>query len=496
MPSLSTKTLLLVLFLGILSLSDAKLWISSPDALVKDKRFNQVNGIDYVVLTPQNKITYKRSFRGNLILASPSDDACSSIEAIPSYGDNAVYNPIVVATWGECHYAQKVKSAEIAGAKMLILVLRHDMPLNHPSVRQLPMTSNIEVLAVSKKDGDVLIQVLKEAKEKPRTDPGSVIELAYSYDFEKNVNYAKNGGKAIIDYWFTSNDVTKMSYEFLDDLKGVLGDFGSSLVFNPHYVVWDNEAQGRGGYNTLDQRCVSGGRYCDPESEVENRLFGTDAVLESLRQICLRDLDKDQSNTNNVWWKYLNVFASECVDTDITVNGNCHEKAFRQAIIPDSIVERVNVCMRDSFGASNNENIASTFNDNSKLKVELTAKNELHVDHYPALYVNKERYGGSFRNRAQLTDFICSHFNQDMIPSICTTTINSDGQVVHTSTDTAVYLAIIFGSVVFMAIVLYCVRRGVKRDVMFRMNDEISHIVTQYKQFKDKSNSSNVDDDL
>jgi len=496
MPSLSTKTLLLVLFLGILSLSDAKLWISSPDTLTKDTRFNQVNGIDYVVLTPQNKITYKRSFRGNLILASPRDDACDFVEAIPSYGEDAIYNPIVVATWGECHYAQKVKSAEIAGAKMLILVLRHDMPLNHPSVRQLPMTSNIEVLAVSKKDGDVLIQILKEAKEKPKTDQGSVIELAYSYDFERNVNYAKTGGKAVIDYWITSNDVTKMSYDFLNDLQGVLSDFGSSVVFKPHYVVWDNESQGRGGYNTLDQRCVSGGRYCDPESEVENRLFGADAVLESLRQICLRDLDADQSNTNTVWWKYLSLFANECVDTDISVNANCHEKAFRQAIIPQSIVDSVNTCMRNSFGLPNNDNLATTFNDNSKLKDELVAKNQLHVDHYPALYVNSERYAGSFRNRAMLTDFICSHFNQDVIPGICTASPNSNATVVHTSTDTAVYLAIIFGSVVFMAIVLYCVRRGVKRDVMFRMNDEISHIVTQYKQFKDKSNSSNVDDDL
>jgi len=50
------------------------------------------------------------------------------------------------------------------------------------------MTSNIEVLAISKKDGDNLITVLREAAAKPKTDPGSVIELAYSYEPERNVN--------------------------------------------------------------------------------------------------------------------------------------------------------------------------------------------------------------------------------------------------------------------------------------------------------------------
>ena len=95
-----------------------------------------VNGIDYVVLSPQNKITYKRSFIGNAILSSP-ENACEFIKPIDTLGDEAVINPVLVAVWGDCFYAQKVKNAEIAGAKMLILVLKSQMPLNHASVREL-----------------------------------------------------------------------------------------------------------------------------------------------------------------------------------------------------------------------------------------------------------------------------------------------------------------------------------------------------------------------
>ncbi len=60
--------------------------------------------------------------------------------------------------------------------------------VNRVNVFSLAMTSNIEVLAISKKDGDNLIAVLKEAAAKAKTDTGSVIELAYSYDPERNVN--------------------------------------------------------------------------------------------------------------------------------------------------------------------------------------------------------------------------------------------------------------------------------------------------------------------
>jgi hypothetical protein len=495
MSSFPTKTLLFALFLSLIVISDAKLRIRSPDVLKEDPRFSPVNGIDYVVLTPQNKITYKRSFVGNALLASPNDDACEYVEAIPTYGDDAVYNPIVVASWGECHYAQKVKNAEIAGAKMLLLVLKHDMPINHPSIRQLPMTSNIEVLAISKKDGDNLITVLREAASKPKTDPLSVIELAYSYDPEKNVNYAKTEGKVSVDYWLTPTDTSKMSYEFLIDLESIMNDFNNAIKFTPHYVFWQNEALGRGGYQTDDERCVSGGRYCDPESKVDKRLFGKEAVLEALRQVCLRDLSSPITPRSE-WWRYVNAYSTYCVDTDYTGTERCYEKVYSLSYIGVSIIDQVNKCMRDSFGVGigANDNLGVLTADNAKLKTELALKDEMHVDHYPALYVNKERYTGSFRNRAQIVEFICSHFVLDTTPAVCLASTTQE--LTHTSRDTGVYLLIIIGSVIFMAIVLYCVRRGVKREVMVRMNDEISHIVTQYKQFKDKSNSSNVDDDL
>jgi len=87
-------------------------------------------------------------------------------------------------------------------------------------------------------------------------------------------------------------------------------------------------------------------------------------------------------------------YASSCVDTDSTTNEKCYDKAYSLSYIGSSTIDRVNKCMRESFGSGvgANDNLGVLNSDNSKLKSELELKDEMHVDHYPALYVNKERY--------------------------------------------------------------------------------------------------------
>lgn len=141
-----TKVLFCFL-LFLINLSDAKLAVKTPNNLWQkfDQSilslffffiFSKANGIDYVVLTPQNKITYKRAFIGNLVLANP-DNGCDSIQPIQSVGDETIDNPILLVDSEKCYYPQKVKNAEVAGAKMLILILRNDIPINHPAIKQM-----------------------------------------------------------------------------------------------------------------------------------------------------------------------------------------------------------------------------------------------------------------------------------------------------------------------------------------------------------------------
>jgi len=377
-------------------------------------------------------------------------------------------------TWGDCHYAQKVKNAENAGAKMILVVLNHDMAVNHAAIRQLTINTNVEVLAVDHTDGQKLIDYINDAKNNNTKDAN--IELTYSYDIEKHVNY-QNTTKVLVDYWFSSGDVRKDSYNFLETFHDVLKDFGDLVTFTPHYVLWEQEG-------VDDPKiCLSKGKYCDPEPLIENKIPGADAVTENLRQICFRELNTN-TTVDDVWWKYVTAFGAQCVDQIKDELAICRDKIL--ADISPKVMDEVDYCMRHAFDERG---------ESQHLTREYNLKEEMHIDHYPALYVNKQRYTESSRNRNAMREFICTHFTQDQLPAPCVATSAVTTMEQYNGTDVGVYIALVAVSVVVMVVMIYCVRRSVKRQVMFRMNDEISHIVTQYKQFKDKSNSFSIDDD-
>jgi len=71
-----------------------------------------------------------KKFVGSLVLANPID-ACSPIPPLnPFNNDEMMANFALVARWGECHFAQKVRTAELAGFKMLIFVMNEDKNLD------------------------------------------------------------------------------------------------------------------------------------------------------------------------------------------------------------------------------------------------------------------------------------------------------------------------------------------------------------------------------
>jgi len=496
MSSFPTSTLLLILtlFLTLIPLSHTSLSINAPWTIKKgnvSKRTNQKVYIDSVSLLPRDKVISTDTFVGYPVLSSPREDACDSITNIPTSGENT----IVVATWGECPPAQKAKNAELAGAKMLILVLKEDMQLDHPSLKNLYLPVNIEVLAIRKKTGDYVRRKIEEAQKKPKTDPESIFKMSYDSDSRDNVNsqyFSVN--QVVIEYWMTATDLSKVSYDFLRQLANVLSYLRSkdtTIEFYPHYILWQNEAAGRNGFQTNDEKCVSGGRYCDPESKTENRLYGGEAVLEVLRQICLRDLDAMVTPDPN-WWKYITAYVEKCVNTDKNKNSKCHEKAFKAAKISKDIIKKVNLCMRESFGASPNEDLATISKDNSILIAELNFKNVMNVNHYPTLYVNRELYDGSMRirNREKLRDFICSYFHPLLIPPTCTEDFpgtEKNIQVTETSTDVPLYVGIVLGCVIIIAFVLYCAKEGAERELKRTMSNELAVVTPKYEEIEEES---------
>jgi hypothetical protein len=85
----------------------------------------QVNGIDYRSFAAPNNLDFNKTFIGTLMKSIPLD-LCEPMSAIPTLGDDAVINPILIATIGHCNIAHKVANAKAAGANMVIVVSHLD----------------------------------------------------------------------------------------------------------------------------------------------------------------------------------------------------------------------------------------------------------------------------------------------------------------------------------------------------------------------------------
>jgi len=267
--------------------------------------------------------------------------------------------------------------------------------------------------------------------------------------------YPKVRENVVVDFYFTTNDLSKSSYIFLTNLKDLISDFDGLLRFSPRYIIHDS---GTFKENWSDLRCLSGLKYCDANwnDTAEKGLQGNKAVMEALRQTCLRDLE-DQSGAKTLWWRYMDAFVNECVNINKTTSPFdqnpdhfCYKNVFKNAKIPSDIADAAHKCMVESFGLWTNEDIYYLFGvtkENSKLKSEVAAMDLMHVDHSPALYVDGVKYKGSLTNKTMVKEFVLSQLPDNLREKVNTKKSEEENPIF-------VFFAIILGSVVLLDMVV------------------------------------------
>lgn len=181
-------------------------------------------------------------------------------------------------------------------------------------------------------------------------------------------------------------------------------EFGNKVEFYPHYVLWQCDECQLLDWETKNERCISGGRYCDPEPFIsktiftsvfiskETKLSGANGVVENLRQICHRNL-ANKTTVDDEWWRYVVTFGKKCINQNKKDLGQCRMEVYEELNIDREKYLLIEREMRQSFIYYNYGNkFEKAREENTVLNEELRLKEEMHVDHYPALYVNKERY--------------------------------------------------------------------------------------------------------
>ena len=129
-----------------------------------------------------------------------------------------------------------------------------------------------------------------------------------------------------------------------------------------------------------------------------DKLFGSQSVLEDLRQICYRqEMQGKRITPDSVWWRYVREVGNRCADKDMKEIDGCRKEIYSIAGIPQNIVQKVDDCMRNSFKGQVGSDLAKTRGENTLLQAEIDTKDYLQIDYYPALYINGERYEVNYK---------------------------------------------------------------------------------------------------
>eukprot|EP00330_Aristerostoma_sp_ATCC50986_P010055 CAMPEP_0114575486 /NCGR_PEP_ID=MMETSP0125-20121206/348_1 /TAXON_ID=485358 ORGANISM="Aristerostoma sp., Strain ATCC 50986" /NCGR_SAMPLE_ID=MMETSP0125 /ASSEMBLY_ACC=CAM_ASM_000245 /LENGTH=162 /DNA_ID=CAMNT_0001763249 /DNA_START=871 /DNA_END=1359 /DNA_ORIENTATION=+ len=132
-------------------------------------------------------------------------------------------------------------------------------------------------------------------------------------------------------------------------------------------------------------------------------------------------------------------------------------------------------CIRNSFaGKKSGEPLDQIKFDNTIMLKEKELQDQMHVNHFPALYVNWDIYEGSLRNPKQITEFICKHFIEP-VEGCKTATVGLDGT--HDGVSSTFLFFVVLVTIVLMLLIICLVRSGVKKSVMHDMKGEVNQIV-------------------
>jgi len=474
-----------ILLFFSLQLLDAKVLIRFPEVLKES--FDKINGIDYYIVNAKG-LSPKKNFVGTLIFQKDNEDGCQNVKSLSS-GEYAAYaSPILVFTHKGCLFEQKAKNAELAGAKMVMILNNEDHKLNHQYHKAYTYPVSIETMVIAKKDADVILDYLKKTSldSKEGFYPA---EITYTFEENRFVYFPVKTEKVTIDYWIATSDIDGNSYAYLKEIANTLPKFKDRVEFNLHYMLWEDEFSKE---EISSPRCLSGAHYCDPEPMDGRSVSGKESVLESLRQICL-----SKQTTQDIFLNYVQRFADSCLSLEnrkIDVD-QCREEVYRECDIYENTIEEVNACMRNSFEGDfeSSAKLEDLTLDNNLLRNELQLQRKLKITHYPSLYANNGIFIDSQIIPRTVHDFICNRFKENTAPEICARTpaINAnrpnrskEPSQVNESNLKAYIFVVIISSIIMLALVL-CVRGIAKKQVMTQMDKEISDFVSVYTKIKE-----------
>jgi len=255
---------------------------------------------------------------------------------------------VMLVERGGCSFVTKVRVAQKFGAGAVLVMDKADTTLTKYQVHQVIMADDgygqlvtIPSVFISREEGVLLQQQIEAAAAK---DDAVIAELDWNIPSKDIV---------VMDLWMSP--ANKEAAEFLRGFNPVADALMINLQFIPHYDMFDLEMD----YNNS---CYEKNTFCAEDPDGAGPITGKDVVTESLRQLCVWDVNakkvKGDNAYNNIksrtvfhstaYWKYVAAFADNCQlksedPTKLFGTKECSEGVMNEVGID---VEEVNDCMK------------------------------------------------------------------------------------------------------------------------------------------------------
>ncbi|ETO31842.1 hypothetical protein RFI_05274, partial [Reticulomyxa filosa] len=181
-------------------------------------------------------------------------------------------------------------------------------------------------------------------------------------------------GRVEYELWTSANDPQTVKFKQNWRNTALNLEYKNYTTFAPHvYTINGSYWRCDTGTFRCGKQCTNSGRYCavDPEGvffknililitcDVSSGLNGMDVVQENLRSTCVWKLRESllslysQTHNESYWWDYVNLWNSNCWQTNNTVEtftANCSYQQMNALVDNQSLSLWVQQCVTDSGG--------------------------------------------------------------------------------------------------------------------------------------------------
>lgn len=457
----------LFLLLTLILAANCGISILGPDALTA--KFQGELSIQFAQSAPLHDFhAHGRIF---LETVTESHSGCLALYALNLFANEEDNFRILLVNKGGCPVSTKARKAQEIGANMLLVINDRD---NEEFVLEDGVEDiYIKVAFINNSQGKTIEDFIMRNKNER-----VLVYIDFNEQFGKEVE---------VKFFFSSSETR--AYELIENFSKYQSQFGKQVVFKPVYRSHIHPFYLEHNPSRMDN-CVSKGKYCYFPTQSTIVQDGAQIILQSLRQKCFYNLNKDYTAIAN-YYTYMSQFYRQCIDNgfEVEFNSACDERVLVYLGYGRDYLDK---CYAQSFGVSAMRDDALLQNDNSVLEEDYNEITRNQITSFPTIMINDIKLTAPIKEE-DLVKTLCSLVREP--PTLCSHFMGKGNEAVGSRIKSIVWLVILFIAInvgIFFVCKKYIAQRVFERIGAgnIDIDGRINNVIGNYFQLKDSKSSS------